>query len=350
MKLKKTRDSSYDLSGLQKIPAGPARLLKLLRILENDLSGLPLDANSPPSVIEAHSAFTGAVAFAKQTAAQVEEAEEAVAEASKADVAAAVQVAEAGGAGKLPEPTRSRKAAGAVDAALLGCAAAEKHVGAAHEHLVDAVQKAWPAWRRDDVARAEKAHGKLDAALAAALDAARVLVARRAAVLTLDHEMLSRDPALHAQVSGERRPNAVAWYQETHIGSGNFQPVAQAIDDLAKRVAVSHEFPAADWLPPEDPGHDELLATDVDAGRYWLHSMAQRETTATCSVCNRAPAEVAMVIEGKWWTVCKPCAAANAAEQTATLDKRERQAKAAEHGVDPNASYSVDGDGSHHPA
>jgi len=350
MKLKKSRDSRYDLSGLQKMPAGPARLLKLLQILENDLSELPLDANPPASVIEAHSAFTGAVAWAKQTAGQVETAEEAAGEASKADVAAAVKVAEAGGAGKFPEPTRSRKAAGAVDAALLGCEAAEKHVGAAHEHLVDAVQKAWPEWRRDDVARAEQAHGGLDAALAAALDAARVLVARRAAVLAIDHEMLSRDPALHASVSSERRPNAVSWYAETHHNYRIFDGVVQALGDLATQVAASHEFAAADWLPPDDPGHDELLATDVDAGRYWLHSMAQRETTSTCSVCNRAPAAVPMVIEGKWWTVCPACFKANAAEQDKILTELQRRAQVAQHGVDPNARFSIGEDGSHEPA
>jgi len=350
MKLKKTRDSSYDLSNLQKMPAGPARLLKLLQILENDLSELPLDANSPASVIEAHSAFTGAVAFARQTAGQVETAEEAAGEASKADVAAAVKVAEAGGAGKFPEPTRSRKAAGAVDAALLGCEAAEKHVDAAHEHLVSAVQKAWPDWRRDDVARAEEAHGDLEAALAAALDAARVLVARRAAVLTLDQEMLSRDSALHAQVSGERRPGAVAWYAETHHDYRLFD--VQVLGDLAKQVAASHEFAAGDWLPPEDPRHAELLATDVDAGRHWLRYMAARETGKTCSVCCRADASapVPMLIDGKWWTVCETCFKANAAEQDKILAELQRRANVDQHGVDPNAAYSIGEDGSHHPA
>ena len=126
--------------------------------------------------------------------------------------------------------------------------------------------------------------------------------------------------------------------------------MVQAIDDLAKQAAASHEFPAADWLPPEDPNHDELLATNVDAGSHWLHRMAQRETTSTCSVCNRAPAAVPMVIEGKWWTVCPACAKANAPEQNKILAENERQAEAREHGVDPSIVYSVGEDGSHEPA
>lgn len=350
MKLKNKDDTRSVDSDRQNMPAGPARLLKLLRILENDLSELPLDANPPASVIDAHSAFTGAVAWAKQTAGQVETAEEAATEAHRADVAAAVKVAEAPGAGKLPEPTRMRKAAGAVDAALLNCEAAEERVKDAHAHLVAAVKNAWPEWRRDDVARAEQAHGDLEAALAAALDAARVVVARRAAVITLDHDTLARDPALKAQVSGERRPNAVSWYAETRLDYPGFDGVVKALGELAEQAAASHEFAAAAWLPPDDPGHGELLAAPVDAGSKWLRRMAARETGKTCSVCQRAPAAVAVVIEGKWWTVCPACAKANAAEQDAILAERERQAKVAQHAVDPNIVYSVGEDGSHEPA
>jgi len=347
MKLKKTRNSRSDLADLHGLSAGPARLARLLTLLENDLSGLPPDGNPPASVIEAHSAFTSAVAWATQVGEQVETAEQAAKQAAAHDVEAAAQAFREG---KAPPKVTQTKAADCITGALVGCEAAEKLVEEAHAHLVAAVRDAWPEWRREDVACAEKAHGDLDAALAAALAAARVLVARRAAVLALDHDVLARDPALEAQVSGERRPSAVSWYYETHFAQGGWNGVVQAIDDLAKQVAASHEFPAADWLPPEDPGHDELLATDVDAGRYWLHSMAQRETTATCSVCNRAPAEVPVVIEGKWWTVCKACAAVNAAEQNKILDERERQAQKAAHGVDPNIAYSLGEDGSHHPA
>jgi hypothetical protein len=205
-------------------------------------------------------------------------------------------------------------------------------------------------WRREDVARAKQAHGDLDAALAAALDAARVLVARRAAVLSLDSDTLARDPALKAEVFGERRPAAVAWYQETHMNHGSLGGVVQALGDLAEQAAASHEFAAADWLPPDDPGHGELLATPVDAGSNWLRYMAGRETGKTCSVCCRAPAAVAVVIEGKWWTVCPACAEANAAEQKAIMDERERQAKTRQHAVDPNAVFSIGEDGSHEPA
>jgi len=350
VKLKNKDDTRSVASDRRDMPAGPARLLKLLRILENDLSELPLDTNPPASVIEAHSAFTGVVAWAKQTAGQVETAEGASAVAHEADVAAAVKVAEAPGAGKLPEPTRMRKASGAVDAALLNCEAAEERAKNAHAHLTAAVRDAWPEWRRDDVACAEQAHGDLEAALAAALDAARLVVARRAAVLALDHEMLARDRALRAQVEGERRPDAVSWYSETHHNYRIFDGVVQAISDLAEQVAASHEFAAAAWLPPDDPGHDALRDTPVDAGSDWLRRMARRETGKTCSVCQRALAAVPVVIEGKWWTVCPACAKANAAEQVAILAERQRQAKVAEHGVDPSIVYSVGEDGSHEPA
>ena len=339
MKLKNKDDTRSVASDRRDMPAGPARLLKLLRILENDLSELPLDTNPPASVIEAHSAFTGVVAWAKQTAGQVETAEGASAVAHEADVAAAVKVAEAPGAGKLPEPTRMRKASGAVDAALLNCEAAEERAKNAHAHLTAAVRDAWPEWRRDDVACAEQAHGDLEAALAAALDAARVLVARRAAVLTLDSDTLARDPALKAQVSGERRPNAVAWYAFTHLDYGGLPGVVTALDDLASQVAASHEFAAADWLPPTDPQHAELLAAPADAGSKWLRHMAASETGKTCSVCQRAPAAEPVVIDGQWWTVCPACAKANAAEQDKILAESERQAKTSRRGYpeDPQA-------------
>lgn len=332
------------------ISAGPAHLASRIKTIDADVEKYPMHENPPASVSAAHAAYLAAVSSAKQIAAQVETAEEAAHEASKADVAAAVKIAEAGGAGKLPEPTRSRKAALAVEAAMVGCAGAEKHVEDAHAHLVAAVRDAWPEWRRDDVACAEQAHGDLEAALAAALDAAQVVVARRAAVLTLDSEMLARDPALRAQVTGERRPDAVAWYAETHLDYRIFDGVVQSLGDLAKQVAASHEFAAAAWLPPDDPSHGELLAAPVDAGSDWLRHMAQRETGKTCSVCGLAPAAVPLVIKGKWWTVCPACAKANAAEQDAILAERERQAQKAKHAVDPHAVYSIGEDGSHEPA
>lgn len=332
------------------IMAGPAHLASRIKTIDADVEKYPLGANPPESVSAAHAAYLAAVAWAKQVAGQVESAEDAADEARKADVAAAAKVAGAEGAGKFPEPTRMRKAALAVERAMVGCEGAEKHVEDAHARLVAAARDAWPEWRREDVACAEQAHRDLEAALAAALAAARVVVASRAAVLTLDHEILARDPALRAQVSGERRPNAVSWYAETHLDYGIFHGVVQALGDLAKQVAASHEFAAADWLPPDDPGHGELLATPADAGSDWLRRMAQRETGKTCSVCQRAPAAVPVVIEGKWWTVCPACAEANAAEQDAILAERERQAKTARHAVDPHIVYSVGQDGSHDPA
>ena len=118
--------------------------------------------------------------------------------------------------------------------------ALEKNLRAAHEADVDAHREHWAEWRRDDVAGAERARGDLEAALAAALDEARVVGARRAAVLAIDHEILSRDKALHAHVSGERRPNAVAWYQETHMNYGSLDGVVKALADLATQAAASH--------------------------------------------------------------------------------------------------------------
>jgi len=345
MKLNNSRNSKYDLADLRKMPAGPARLTRLLTLLDQDIAQYPPTTSTPDAVTAAHAAYLSAVARATQKIEQVETAEQAAKQAAAHDVETGAQAFREDKA--QPKATQTKAAAGITDA-LVGCEAAEKPVEEAHDKLVDAVQEAWPEWRRDDVARAAQAHGDLDAALAAALAAAQVLVARCAAVLTLDGEVLARDPALKAQVDGERRPSAVSWYYETHFGSVN-HGVVQAISDLAKQVAASHEFPAADWLPPSDPEHDALRDTPVDAGRYWLHRMAQRETGQTCSVCNIAPAAVPMVIEGKWWTVCKACAAANAAEQDAIMKERERQAKTIARG-DPSASYSVDEDGSHHPA
>ena len=360
--MKLSKKGKRDASDLQRQPASPVKLTRLLRLLEASVNELPLDANAPAPVTEAHQSFIGAAARAEQKIAQVETAEQAAKQAPAHDADAA---AKAMGAEKpAPKPSEA-KAAEAVKAALVDTEGAAQLLEKAHDALIDAVQKAWPTWRPQIIRDAAAARVKAAEATAAAAVAVATGRGLFAAVTTLDHQVLSRDANLLQAVSDETR-QGLPWYEPTHSGGAPLSRVilpgldqrakpqafdlAVVVDAVAAAVAEAGTWPAADWLPPTDPGHAELLAEPLDPATPWVKARAMRETGGTCSVCQRAPAEVPVVIEGKWWTVCKPCAAANAAEQNAVMDEREREAAARQHGVDPNAFFSIGEDGSHEPA
>jgi len=197
MKINTTaRETKYRLSKLNGAEYDRQRLDGLSDLLTSDIELLQKSGHAAPEGKFAAARDMVADTFDTLSAADADKLKR-----HEATVAAMAESIAAGQPPKVPK-TQPDPDTTALYKAL------EKNLRAAHEADVEAHRQHWAEWRRDDVARAEKAHGKLDAALAAALDAARVLVARRAAVLTLDHEMLARDPALHAQVSGERRPGA----------------------------------------------------------------------------------------------------------------------------------------------
>lgn len=365
MKLKNTDDTRRVASDRRDMPAGPARLARLLKILDADVAQYPLDASPPPAVAAAHEAYLSAKSVALQTAEGVETAKEAAGTAAGADLSAAMQAIQAG---KItPKSTTQPKAADAIAAAVTFTAAAENLVGEAQAHLVDAIQEAWPSWRVEIIRSAAAARVKAAAATKSAAAAVATGRALFAAVTTLDNEVLSRDAKLKQAVSEEMR-EGLPWYESTHAGFSPLKNVtlpgverdrkptpldlAVVVDAVAAAVAEAGTFPASDWVPPGDERHSDLMAEPLDPATTWVKDRAMRETGVTCSVCQRAPASapLPMVIEGKWWTVCPACAKANAKEQDAILAELQRQAKTRQHAVDPNINYSVGPDGDHHPA
>ena len=291
------------VAAIQDEPAGPEKLARLLKLQDLDLARYPLDANPPAPVKESHHAFVAAVALAKQLAAKVDEAEQAAAEAGKADVAAALKVAEAGGAGKLPQPTASRKAAAAVEAALVGCEAAEKLVEKAHDELIDAIQAAWTAWRKQlisDAASARAAAVEAQTRAAAAVATARNLYT---AVSKLTAEVLSRDTKL-AEAGHKEMRQGLPWLASTHTSRSPLQsvtlphgttPLVFSVDEvagaLAAEVADAGSWAQGDWLPPTDPDHDALRDAPLDLAAPWVVAAVRHEWGTTCVVCRQPQAD-----------------------------------------------------------
>jgi len=364
LKLNNSSNHRYDLADLRKMPAGPARLTRLLKLLDEDIAQYPLDANPPDAVTAAHAAYLSATSVARQTVEGVETAKEAAGTAAGADLSAAMQAIQAG---KILKSTTQPKAADAIAAAVTFTTGAGNLAEEAHDALVDAVQKVWPEWRTQIIRDA--AASRVNAAAATKAAAAAVATGRAmfGAVATLDHQVLSRDAKLAEAAYSETR-QGLPWYESTHSGGAPLTRViipgverkgnpmaldlAVVVETVAAAVAEAGTFPAADWTPLTAPGHAELLAEPLDPATPWVKARAMQETGGTCSVCQRLPASAALpaLIEGKWWSVCPDCGKANAKEQDKILAENERQSTAREHGVDPNAFYSVGEDGSHHPA
>jgi len=280
----------------------PAHLASRIKVLEADLEALPLDANAPDAVTEAHAAFVAAVAWSKTMAGKVDEAEEAAADANKADVAAAVKAGEPGGSGKFPERTHMRKAAGAVEAALLGCEAAEERVGAAHASLIEAVQASFPAWRKQLVQDAAAAHTVAAEAMQQADGALATAHGMYSAVSKLTAGVLSRDPKLAAAARAETR-QGLPWYESTHTGPSPLQtvsiphgktPVSFPLDAVMGAVAADvaeQGFAQGDWSPPGDPDHDALLNAPLDLSADWVVSGVRRDWGTVCAICRRPNAD-----------------------------------------------------------
>ncbi|HEY5473308.1 MAG TPA: hypothetical protein VIK32_08975, partial [Candidatus Limnocylindrales bacterium] len=285
MKLNNSESTKYALRDIYKMPAGPDRMARFLRLVDADVALLPLSASPPAAVTAAHAEYLSATSVARQTAAGVETAKEAAGTAAGADLSAAMQSIQAGKI--LPKSTTQPKAADAIAAALTFTTAAENLVGEAQAHLVDAVQVAWPEWRPQIIRDAAAARVKAAAATKEAAEAVATGRALFAAVTSLDHEVLSRDAKLLQSVSDETR-QGIGWYGGTHIGTAPLQHVsipgvehnkrptvldlAVVVEAVAASVADPETFPASDWVPPTDDAHADLLTQPLDPDQLWVRS------------------------------------------------------------------------------
>lgn len=283
--MKLTENGKRDARDLQRLPASPVKLTRLLRLLSASVKELPLDANAPAPVSEAHKAYEAEAVRAQQAAGKVEAAEAEVKAAAIRDGAAA---AEAMRVGKpTPKPSQA-KAAEAVASALVETQGAGQLLEEAHDRLVDAVREAWPTWRAQLVTDAASAHAAAAGALekaAAAVGEARSLYA---GVASLDLGVLGRYPKIAEAVTAERR-GGLEWYAST---CGPTPLVSVDVQAILLAVAEPGDFTQAEWLPPGDPDHDALLNAPLDFEATWVKAAVRREWGSSCAVCHYPGADV----------------------------------------------------------
>ena len=272
-------------------------------------------------------------------------------------MAAALKVAQAGGAVKLPEPTRSRSAAGAVEAALLGCEAAEKLVEDEHDELVDAMQAAFPTWRAQIVQDAAAAHTAAAAAMEKAAAAIATARGMYSAVGTLSSEVLSRDTKLAEAARAETR-QGIPWLESTHTGRSplknvtlpgverNGRPMALdlavVVEALAAAVTEQGSFEQGDWLPPTDPDHDALRDAPLDLTAPWVKAAIRREWGDVCVVCRLPGTDTAVEVVGATWPwamVHRKCR--DKAPDAKAKQHAERLAKMQAHGFPPSPNEAT---------
>lgn len=353
LKDKDSETTRYDLRELAKLPPGPARLTRLLSLLDQDIAQYPMDTSPPPEVAKAHAAYLSATSVARQTVEGVETAKEAAGTAAGADLSDAMQAIQAG---KItPKSTTQPKAADAIAAAITFTTAAENLVGEAQAHLVDAIQESWPTWRVEIVRAAAAARVKAAEATAAAAAAVATHRALFAAVGQLDNGVLSRDAELSQAVRAETR-QGIGWY-----GSGGGAPLrnvlipgvkyrgdpmpldlAVVVETVAAAVAEAGNVQASDWVPPTDPRHADLLAQPLDPDQLWVRSAIRRKYGDVCVVCKRPGTEEAVEVNdaiGPWGMVHTRCK--NQAPDAKAQKHAERQAKMQREGYPPSPNEAT---------
>lgn len=330
---------------LQNQPASPVKLTRLLRLLEASVNELPLNANAPAPVTEAHAAFEAAVARAKQVSEQVETAEQAAKQAAAHDVEAAAEAMRAG----KPKPKPSEaKAAEAVKSAKVDTDAAGSLLETALDRLVEAVKDEWPTWRAQLISDADSARKAAVGALEKATEAVAVARNLYAGVGSLDLGVLERYPKFLAAVQAERK-GGLAWYASTCNGQPPLQSVrvpngkqktvtldlSKAAEAILLAVAEPGDFARASWSPPSDAGHADLMAEPLDLSAPWVVTAVRRDWGSTCATCNLPGADTVEEQAGRGLVmVCAKCR--DRKPDPAEQKRAERLAKMQAHGFPPS--------------
>lgn len=300
--------STSALRELRKLPIGPQRMRRLVKLLRGDIAGMPLAIVAPEEVREAQQAFEAAVAFAEQVAGEIQAAEDKAKAAARDDVKRAADALRDGKT--LPKITQV-KAAEAVPAAVVTCEAAERLLEEAHETLVDAVYSSWADWRRELVDGAAAVHEAAAALVSEAVAAVAEARERYDAVGRLDAEVRARYADVRKATDAEKRANT-NWYELTHSAGkplhaaavpGQSGPkgrpvmvdLAAMLASVEAAVTTSVDFGPAHWLPPTDPRHDDALAEPLDLTEPWLRrAVAWSFGSSRCAVCGGTGADVVM--------------------------------------------------------
>jgi len=224
--------------------------------------------------------FTATGAMAETAAAKPDEAraaEEAARESRLAKAAAAMRRGDFGPVGKLlVAPAKSVMGRAA---ALAACEAAELAILDEYDAAVEQLHDAWPTERPQVIADARKAHAELAKAVRGAVEAWQTATDLYALVGRTDSALLDRFPEERAQADAEF-VKGENWYSSTHRGGAPLRTaplpggrpegpngkvprvdMALVLKSLEDAVGAADDaaFPAASWLPPNDPARAAVL-------------------------------------------------------------------------------------------
>lgn len=300
------------LRRIQRLPEGPDRLQRILKLALDDVERLPVTVEEPPAPVgEAYETFVGAAEVAREVIARHSETAKETAAAAEEDVKGFLASLRQGKA--LPKLLRigAREKA---EAAKVSLSAAERLIEQSHDELVEAVRTNWAAWRRDLLTAAEQTRQEAETIAAQAAGTIAKAAREYSAVTDLDREMRGRYPDLAREIAEETR-DGVPWYDVTH--SSKDRPLSRlSVSDgkggsigldlapviLALREALSPQaFPAAEWCPPDDPEHASLSERPLDEAAPWLARAMRMVFDSTCAVCHSgkpAPDTVARTERG----------------------------------------------------
>lgn len=294
-----------------RLPAGPERLMRVLKLAVQDVDTLRLDHAPTPAIAEAHQAFRRAVVIAEASIGGLSESERAASRVAARDVSAMADAMREGQRAELRRP----QARAELEVAAVSVEGAERILEEAHEALIIAVRTDWAVWRAALVEEADTraaAARKAFEKAAAAIEDAR---ATYATVGTLDAQVVRRFPDVAGLVESEARCG-LPWYAPTHAALPPLSRVTVPTDSAngkrgvgadmagvleALRGALSQgAFALADWCPPDDPHHREMQEQPVAPDATWpRRALIARDGGTYCATCGGLGADVVVEKEGR---------------------------------------------------
>lgn len=288
------------LRSIRQMPAGPGRLQKYLKLLQDDADRLPSMTAAPEPVQEACAALSNAVHQARQILDELKESRQDVTRARETDVETMMTAMKEGKRSKRTEPQAREK----VDTSEVAIEAAEKLLIESHTALISTAKQHWASWRRGLVFAAEGSQEQARKSYQEAVSA--ISTAREAAgsIGALDQELIRRFPNVADEVLAEQR-SGIPWYQATHGGPAPLSKARVAVDDNKTRTlplasvvdAVGaalepEELPVLQWAPPGDPARDQLQAQPLPDDLPGLLRLVRERDGGECQACGRVGTDV----------------------------------------------------------
>ena len=168
---------------------------------------------------------------------------------------------------------------------------------------------------------------------------------------------MRRFPQVAEQVRGEKR-SGIPWFESTHVrtplqnvvvtkGRGAAR-MLDVLDGLSKALAVD-AFPGADWCPPGDDEHADLLHQPLDPETSWVRCAIFRELGHSCAACAR-PCDTILPDGGGGFAVVHPGCVVKSSDpderkrRAAEYLRRQRQTEALVGGFPPQRDQEIHGE------